>query len=46
MVINKTHTFTPRKESSSLTDQGLLFIRRPDISAAARLDLAVAFSIV
>lgn len=42
MVINKTHTFTPRKESSSLTDQRLLFIRRPDISPAVRLDLAIA----
>lgn len=42
MVINKAHTFTPRKESSSLTDQRLLFIRRPDISPAVRLDLAIA----
>lgn len=42
MVINKAHTFTQGKESSSLTDQRLLFIRRRDISATARLDLAIA----
>ncbi len=42
MIINNIHTFTQRKESSSLTDKPLLFIRRPDIDAATRLKLGIA----
>jgi len=42
MQLNKTHTPQKEEESSSLKNQELSFIRRPDISATDRLDLAIA----
>lgn len=41
MQINKILTTQKAKESSSLKNQELLFIRRPDISASDRLVLAI-----
>ena len=42
MRINKIHTTQKAEESSSLKNQGLLFTRRPEITAADRLDLGIA----
>ena len=42
MQLNKIHTSQKEEESSSLKNQELSFIRRPDISATDRLDLAIA----
>ncbi len=41
MLINKTHTTQKEEESSSLKNQKL-FIRRPDLTPAIRLELAVS----
>lgn len=42
MQINKIHTPQKSEESSSLKNQELLFLRRPEITATDRLDLAIA----
>ena len=42
MQINKIHTAQKAEESSSLKNQGILFIRRPDITSDIRLDLGIA----
>jgi len=42
MQINKIHTAQKAEESSSLKNQELLFLRRPDITSSDRFDLAIA----
>ena len=42
MVINKIHTTQKAEESSSLKNQGLLYLRRPEITVQNRFDLAIA----
>jgi len=42
MQINKIHTTQKAEESSSLKNQELLFLRRPEITSTDRLNLAIA----
>lgn len=42
MQINKIHTTQKAEESSSLKNQELLFIRRPELTPADRLNLGIA----
>jgi hypothetical protein len=42
MNYNNIFTVQQEEESSSLKDQGLLFVRRPDITPDIRLNLAIA----
>jgi hypothetical protein len=42
MQINKIHTAQKAEESSSLKNQELLFLRRPEITVQNRFDLAIA----